>query len=201
MQNINLYQLERRTEAGLQPRAVLTGLLMLALLLVAHVAWQGWNIHQAGKAARLAQEQATQAQQQLDSFKAVYREPVLDEALRQQVVDRERESQQLQRMANYLRELDQQRRGGFVTHLTALAERHPPSGLWLTRIHLLDGGSELALHGFSQNQELIPLYLESLGRSEVFGGRQFARFEIERDSHDLLKFRLASRLAEEARDE
>ncbi|TBU99951.1 MSHA biogenesis protein MshI [Stutzerimonas kirkiae] len=201
MQNINLYQHEQRDEGGPRPRSLLLGLLLLSLLLGLHAAWQGWRSYQAAEAAQTARQQAAQAQQQLDAVKANYREPVLDPALPARVTARESENRQLQRMADYLRDLDLQRRGGFVAYLLALADRHPPSGLWLTRIHLLDGGSELALYGLSQNQELFPLYLESLGRSEVFRGRQFARFEILRDQRDLLEFRLASRQAGEGRDE
>jgi len=85
--------------------------------------------------------------------------------------------------------------------LPALADRPPPRGLWLTRIRLQAGGSDMLLRGLSQDQELLPLYLESLGRSKTLQGREFGSFDLQRDDSGLLAFRLASRAAEEGDDE
>ena len=185
MQNVNLYQRERRQQGGPRPRQLLLGACVLALALASHAAWQGWNLKQRASDRQLAEAQAVSAEAQLAAFKANYREPTLDTRLPAQ---REAENRQLQRLATHLRALDGQLRSGFAPVLTALADRHPPRGLWLTRIRLQAGGSDMLLRGLSQDQELLPLYLESLGRSKTLQGREFGS-------------RLASRAAEEGDDE
>lgn len=201
MQNINLYQCERRSHGGPRRRHMLLGLALVASLLLVHGSWQAWQLREERKLAALAEQQATEVQSRLEIVKADYREPVLDVRLPAQLAEQEAENRELQRLADHLQALDTQRSSGFSPLLQALADRHPPRGLWLTHIRLQAGGSDLALHGLSQDQELLPLYLQSLGLSTAFSGREFARFDLQRDQQDLLRFRLASRASEEGGNE
>ena len=201
MQNINLYQRERRRSNGPRPRQMQAALALVALLLALHGAWQGWRLQAARDAASLAEQRASQAEAELGIVKADFREPTLDARLPVQLAEQDAENHQLQRLADHLRDLDAQRRGGFAPLLQALADRHPPRGLWLTRIRLQAGGADVGLQGLSQDQELLPLYLQSLGQSSAFSGRDFARFDLQRNEQDLLQFQLSSRLGAEGDDE
>ncbi len=201
MQNINLYQRERRSGGGPRPRQMQLGAALVITVLTVHGAWQGWKLHTAGQAAVLAEQQAGQAEARLDVVKADFREPALDPRLPLQLAEREAENRELQRLADHLKTLDAQRSSGFSGLLQGLADRHPPQGLWLTRIRLQAGGDEMALQGLTQNQELLPLYLQSLGQSSAFSGREFARFDLQRDDSDLLQFRLSSQAVTEQDDE
>ena len=201
MQNINLYQRERRSGGGPRRGQLLLGCVLVASLLLFHGAWQAWQLHEAGKSATLVERRAAEVQSRLDIVKADYREPVLDARLPSQLAEQEAENRELQRLADHLQALDTQRSSGFSPLLQALADRHPPRGLWLTHIRLQAGGSDLSLHGLSQDQELLPLYLQSLGLSTAFSGRDFARFDLQRDEQDLLRFRLSSSASEEGDDE
>ncbi|EWC42775.1 hypothetical protein [Stutzerimonas stutzeri] len=197
MQNVNLYQHERRQQGGPRPRSMLLGLSALLVALLAHAVWQSWVLQQGEGARQLAEAQATSAESELATFKASYREPKLDSRLPTQLAEREAENLKLQNLASHLQTLDSQLRGGFAPLLTALADRHPPSGLWLTRIRLQAGGSDMLLRGLSQDQELLPLYLESLGRSAALRGREFGNFDLQRDDDGLLLFLLSSRAVKE----
>ncbi|HBM07274.1 MSHA biogenesis protein MshI [Pseudomonas sp. Choline-3u-10] len=201
MQNINLYQRERRSGGGPRPRQMQLGVVLVIAVLAIHGAWQGWKLHTAGQAAVLAEQQAGQAEARLDVVKADFREPTLDPRLPLQLAEREAENRELQRLADHLKTLDAQRSNGFSGLLQGLADRHPPQGLWLTRIRLQAGGDEMALQGLTQDQELLPLYLQSLGQSGAFSGREFARFDLHRDDRDLLQFRLSSQAVTEPDDE
>ena len=44
---------------------------------------------------------------------------------------------------------------------------------------------------------LLPQYLDALGRSPVFKGREFARLDVERGEDQLLDFDLSSRPADQ----
>ena len=187
MQNLNLYQVERKRRGGPRRAQMLLGLAALALLCGLHAAWHGWQLHKG--AARLAQEEDL-----LAAAKASFVEPQLDSRLPAELAAREADNRQLQQMIGYLQVLASQRSIGFVAPLQALAEQHPPSGLWLTAINLDAGGSQLRLRGRSQNQELLPEYLQRLGQSAVFKGREFARFDVQRGDDQLLRFDLSSQV-------
>jgi len=201
MQNINLYQPERRAAGGPRTRHLLLGFGLLTVVLAGQAGWQGWQLHVADARAMEAEQLAARAEAELGQVKANFHEPVLDANLPRQLAEREAENRELRRLADYLKTLDAQRSTGFAALLQGLADRHPPQGLWLTRIRFDDGGNQLALQGLTQDQELLPRYLQSLGQSRAFRGRDFARFDIQRGEADLLQFRLASRAAQENIDE
>ncbi|WP_137820488.1 PilN domain-containing protein [Pseudomonas sp. 2FG] len=193
MQNLNLYQVERQRHSGPQKAQMLAGLAVLALLCLLHAVWQGWQLRQG--AARLAQaESAAQEQEtRLAAVKSSFVEPQLDGRLPTELAEREAGNQELQRLIGYLQLLGSQQSTGFVAPLQALAQYHPQSGLWLSAISLRAGGTEVRLQGSSQDQELLPQYLQRLGQSPVFKGREFARFDVRRGEDQLLRFDLSSR--------
>lgn len=193
MQNLNLYQVEKPQRSGPQKIQMLALLGVLLLLCAVHAAWQGWQLRQG--AVRLAQAEAAARQQEnlLATARASFVEPQLDSSLPLELAAREAENQHLQRLIGYLQVLASQRQSGFVGPLQALAEQHPQSGLWLSAISLTAGGRDMRLQGHSQDQELLPQYLQRLGQSPLFQGREFARFDVQRGEDQLLRFDLSSR--------
>ncbi|MEO4048490.1 PilN domain-containing protein [Pseudomonas sp. CAU 1711] len=197
MQNINLYQVRRARRAGPRPAQMLLGLGLLLALCLLHGAWLGWQLHRGAQDLARAEAQAQARETHLAAAQAGFVEPQLDARLPAELAEREAANRQLQRLIDYLDALAGQQRGGFVAPLSALAEHHPQGRLWLTAIHLSEGGSQLRLQGRSQSRELLPQYLEALGRSPQFKGRQFARLDVERGEDRLLAFDLSSRPAEQ----
>lgn len=199
MQNINLYQREQKRRSGPRPQQMVLGWLLLFALLLVHGGWQGWQLQRTTAIASAAQARAQSLQEQLSAAQASFVAPQLDPQLPLQLAGQEQSNLQLQRLVAHLQLLTQQQSAGFVAPLAALSERHPPQGLWLSQIALRDGGSTLSLQGTTQDQQLLPLYLHSLGVSPVFRGREFAHFELQRNDAGLLGFRLSSRLDEEGK--
>lgn len=197
MQNINLYQPERQRSGGPRPWHMLAGLAVVLLVMLSHGLWAGWQLHRGTQMVVEAERQAQALETQLAARQASFREPQLDPRLPEQLAALEAGNRQMQRLATYLQQLDTERSEGFVPLLAGLAERHLPSGLWLTHIRLRDGGTVLGLEGLSQRQELLPQYLNSLGQDAAFQGREFARFEVRREDNGLLRFQLASQPDEE----
>lgn len=194
MQNLNLYQVERKRRGGPRRMQMLLGLLVLALLCVLHAGWYGWQLHKGKAKLAQAESQAQQQENLLTAAQANFVAPQLDSRLPAELSAREADNRQLQQMIGYLQILASQRNIGFVAPLQALADQHPPSGLWLTSINLAAGGTQMRLRGRSQNQELLPEYLQRLGQSTVFKGREFARFDVQRGDDQLLQFDLSSRV-------
>lgn len=192
MQNVNLYVRETAASAG-PTRRQMWGLAAAVLAACAlHAAVTVFQMWQGADRLRQAEQAALLAEQQLAEQRAAFREPVLDAQLPRDLAEQQVANQQLQRTLDYLKMLSAQQSAGFVAPLQALSERHPPDGLWLNRIELLNGGESLRLQGYVQDQELLPLYLHSLGQSEVFRGREFARFDVRRNPEGLLTFTLSS---------
>lgn len=193
--NLNLYQPLRPAADGRPSRALLL-LAALALLLgiLLDGAWQLWRLYSLDSRLVQAERAAAQAEAELASARQAFREPQADPRLPQRLAEVERDSRELQRVAEYLRVLQAERSAGFSPALDALAERHL-AGVWLSAIRLEQGGRDLLLEGASQQPALLPDYLNSLGRSPAFAGRQFARFDLDRDDAGVLRFRLASQAA------
>lgn len=197
MQNLNLFQVERRRRDGPEKAQMLLGLALLVLVCLIHAGWQGWQAHAAGQELAAAEAVAQESETRLAAAKASFVEPQLDERLPAELATQEESNRELQRLIAYLKALSQRQNMGFVAPLQALADHHPQGGLWLTGIQLNEGGTQMRLQGRSQNQELLPMYLEALGRSPVFNGREFARLDVERGEDQLLHFDLSSRSADQ----
>jgi hypothetical protein len=196
MQNLNLYQREKINRSGPQPKQMWLGLGALLVLCALHAAWLSWQWQQGSQ--RMAQaERLAQAQgQQVEAAQARFVAPQLDARLPVQLAEQEAQNQALQRLFRSLALRAEQQRGGFFAPLAALAEQHPPSGLWLNDITLR--GRDMRLQGFSQNPQLLPEYVQRLSQSTVFQGRLFSRFDIDRDDDThLLQFDLSSRPADQ----
>jgi len=196
MQNLNLYQFERKQRTGPQPVQMFAGLLLLLLVCALHAGWQVWQGQQGAQRLKLAETAAQEQELGLQAAQAGFVEPQLDASLPLELSAREAENRQLQQLLGYLQLLDQQGRSGFVAPLQALTDQHPASGLWLNAIHLREGGRHMRLQGRSQDQELLPDYLQRLGQNPVFQGREFARFDVQRGEDQLLHFDLSSQLSD-----
>lgn len=72
--------------------------------------------------------------------------------------------------------------------------RQRPEGLWLTRIIVANGGTDVALGGSALEPGLLPAYLESLGTEPAFAGLTFGKLVIERSAAEprRLDFRIAA---------
>lgn len=200
LSNLNLYQpLQPAGGVGPSRVALLLGALALLLAILFDGAWQLWRLQRLEAELAGARQAATRFEAELASARQNFREPQADPRLPQRLAALERDNRELQRLAEYLQVLLAERSGGFSGALDALAERHL-GGVWLSAIRLEQGGRDLLLEGASQQPALLPDYLHSLGRSPAFAGRQFARFDLDRDDGGVLRFRLASQAASAMED-
>ena len=79
---------------------------------------------------------------------------------------------------------------GFTQHFEGLA-RQTIQGLWITRAHFLQGGTELDIQGKSNHPDLVPKYLQALSSENAFKGTEFNSFIIQKNTKDnTLEFKL-----------
>jgi Tfp pilus assembly protein PilN len=100
-----------------------------------------------------------------------------------------------QRLVEVLRERPLGRPEGFSDYLAALGRQRTPE-LWLTSLAVNGSTGALELAGRSTRPELVPEYMQRLGREVGLVGQRFDRLEIERDGDSSeTVFRATSRAA------
>jgi len=100
-----------------------------------------------------------------------------------------------QRLIQVLRDEPLGNTDGFSPYLAALG-RQRTTELWLTELAINGGSGAIELAGRSTRPELVPEYLQRLGRETQLVGQLFDRFEIERDEETgESAFRATSRAA------
>jgi Tfp pilus assembly protein PilN len=103
-----------------------------------------------------------------------------------------------QRLIDVLRDQPLGTTEGFSGYLAALGRQHKPE-LWLTELAINGGTRALELTGRSVRAELVPEYLQTLGREPALAGQKFDKLEIGRDESEVT-FHATSRAATEKDD-
>ncbi|WP_070989567.1 PilN domain-containing protein [Halofilum ochraceum] len=192
-QQINLYldEFRRRTDP-LDAKHIGIGIMALLAILAAISAGQVWQVR--GVESRVAelererdsvQAELNQKQQRLQSLQAEQNDDEQLRRLRAELAAK-------QRLAEYLESGRFGTRGGFSVYLQALA-RNRVEDLWLARVELRGGGSQLRIAGHALNPETVPSFLSGLAEQPSFSGYRFRTMRIDRtDDGDRLDFLLAS---------
>jgi hypothetical protein len=106
-----------------------------------------------------------------------------DVRLQQQVDDMTREVDIKQKLVAALSRSEFGDTKGFSAYLEGLSRQHV-QGIWLKRIHLNKGGNAINLSGSTYQPDLVPQYLQRLSHEEVFAGKTFSSFLMQRSAAD-----------------
>lgn len=85
-----------------------------------------------------------------------------------------------QKLIDVLRDQPLGTTDGFSSYLAALGRQHTAE-LWLTDLTINGATRAIELGGRSVRADLVPAYLQHLGREPALAGQRFDRFDIERD--------------------
>ncbi|MCJ8168400.1 PilN domain-containing protein [Atopomonas sediminilitoris] len=199
MRNINLFRPDSpRRQITPVMRYAQIGALVLAVLMLLHGSWMGWQLHQAKQQSARLLVGADLVQQERATLEADFKAPVLDENLPKQLETIEQMNRELSQLGDYLRLLEHQASGGYAMLLDGLAQQHR-AGVWLTRIRLHEGLALLRLEGAALTQAQVKPYLDALGEHAAFTGRRFSQFELKRDEGGFQRFILSSEASTEER--
>lgn len=67
---------------------------------------------------------------------------------------------------------------GYSEYMRAFSRQIVP-GLWLTGFKLTGDGAEISLSGAALNPELLPVYIQRLGKEQIMHGKTFATLQIQ----------------------
>jgi len=181
MQQINLYQpVFRRERKVFSALAMMQVLAVVVVALLGIYAWQFMATHALQRQLDVYQQHQVTAQKRLSELMLRLSSrkvnPILAETL-------SRAKQELAGRRAVLQVLSSQSHGntqGFASVLAALSHS-VHAGIWLSRVNLSKGGTQLALAGRITQAEKLPQYLNQLRRQPVVSGYRFAKLEILRD--------------------
>ncbi len=181
MQQINLYQpVFRRERKVFSAVAMLEVLAVIVVALLGVYAWQSVATHALQRQLNVYQQRQAVAQKHLSKLllKLSSRKvsPILTAAI-------SRAKRELEGRRTVLRVLSSQSHGnmqGFAAVLNALSHS-VHAGIWLTRVNLSDGGTQLVLAGRITQGEKLPQYLNQLRHQSVVSGYRFTKLKIVRD--------------------
>ncbi len=68
---------------------------------------------------------------------------------------------------------------GYSEYMRAFA-RQSVNGLWLTGFDIAGDGAQMSISGAVVNPQLVPVYIQRLGKEKIMQGKTFADFQMQR---------------------
>lgn len=170
MQQINLFHAQFKPKTVILPARQLVILSVLVIVILAVISLYSYQ-------RNLVLEQANASQQQYVAQQNVNED--LDKPLL--IAELAKVQQQQQEKENLLAYLTDQSFGnqfGFSGTLVTLSQQ-VISKVWLTEFSLLKGGEVMTLQGQTTQISQIPVYIDSLAKSNRFQGKQFSALQLE----------------------
>lgn len=198
-QQINLYQPLLRTQRkifSLQTMVLISVILLAALTLIgAYARWQLHLLQEQQLALQTQEQQVAARMTELTNRLSADRNP---DALAAEVAALEADLAARRTVLARIGQRDAGSNRGFSAQLAGLA-RQSLDGLWLTGVHLEQGGSRVGLEGNTVTPALLPRYIQKLDQEAAFDGVRFESMRIYRreDTGRYVGFRLASEREDE----
>lgn len=173
LQQVNLYQDELKKQK-LNYSAAMT-LQLSAIILIVFSVVAGYSSIQLQQRKQALQEHQQLQKQAMADLQKIQQELSLrkkDFVLSKRLADKTRELGNKQKVLGILSQDEFGNTKGFVEHITGLA-RQRVEGLWLTRLRIAEGGTDIALHGTTSKSSLLPRYLQKLSAEKIFSGTEF----------------------------
>jgi hypothetical protein len=72
---------------------------------------------------------------------------------------------------------------GYSEYMRAFA-RQAVHGLWLTAFDIAGDGAQMSLSGAALNPQLVPVYIQRLGKEKIMQGKTFATLHMQRPKQE-----------------
>jgi len=191
MQQINLYQSHlKKQEPVVSFNQLSISTLILVFLLASVYSYNIYKLNTAQTTLKNLNVQLAQKSQALALIKNSRPQIKKNVSLKDKLVTLENDIVSKQIVLDVLSGKKLGNTTGFANYFEGLA-RQVTNGVWLTKLHFLDGGTVMDLQGKTQQPELVAKYLKALATEQVFNGTEFNSFIIQRNEKDkplLFKF-------------
>ena len=180
LQQVNLYQDELRKQKLNFSAAQLSQLSLVLVLVFSLVSgYKFWQLQQHQQTLIQQQAQQKQAMAELQQLQQELSLRQKDLTLGKHLAEKTKELANKQKVLSILSQDEFGNTNGFIEHITGLA-RQRLEGLWLTRLRIEDGGTNVSMFGTTLTPSLLPKYLQRLSAEKAFAGTQFKNMLIAR---------------------
>lgn len=177
IQQVNLYQPVGRTQVVLTARSAATGLLAIAVALLAMWGYAWWQLHGMRREAELARAQG-EARRQLEAVRMADLDALTPEELDRTIALLDAAVSVKTRAVQTLN-AEASSSADFSERLAALSRRHV-DGVWLEQLTLGPRRDAMSLTGAALAPDLVPRYLKSLAADPALRGGEIDDFIIDR---------------------
>jgi len=197
--SINLY-LPRFQPPKLSPEILLLGkigLITLVSLIGLSTAIFGYQTYSSGHVAQLTQEQEV-LNNQINKLSEQFPKISIDGDL-QEKIDKERELiNRKKRAITFLRQDSISGKNSFTALVEQLSQQNV-SGIWLSKIEIINQGRDVQLTGFAKTPDKVSHYIMGLGSKDAYRGKSFKQINITKNGTPWSEFFLSTK--KQSRDE
>jgi len=193
MQQVNLYQAQFYEQKPRLPAtqmlATVVGVTVLCLFLTV---FDYLQLADARDKTQVMQAKRNASEQRLNDYINKFPKSVLNHQL---VKTKDEKRREAKAKLVLLKMLDKNVVGGglgFSHYMNGLSEQLV-RGLWLTSFEISDGGQHVSINGLVDKPEKVPEFLQKLGQSAAFDGKEFDVFKLgqDEDTSGVLRFNLS----------
>ena len=189
-QQVNLYKDELKNIK--LKYSALTLIQLSLVIVVAFSLLSGFKVFQINSKQEFLTE-SKKEQDKLNAEKAKFEtsKGKKDSALTKLITEKTKELAKKQKVLKILSQDEFGSASGFASLVEGLA-KHRLEGLWLTRLRIAGGGTDITLKGITTKAKLLPKYLQRLSSENSFSGVTFKYFamDVNEDKKNWLDFSL-----------
>ncbi len=162
--------------------SLLTMLQALGMIIVGSLFFYGYAVYQVGQLGRQVQESAARykaEQARFARFSAEFSPQQAGQLLQDEVQRLEKQVSEQSDLIETLKSGAIGNTTGYSEYMRAFARQAVP-GLWLTGFVVVGDATEIRLNGRALSPELLPVYIQRLGKESIMRGKTFAALQMQR---------------------
>lgn len=167
--------------------SVVTMLQALGLIALGSVAFYGYAAYQVAQLSRQAGETAKRyavEQARLVNYSGEFSQQRSGQMLEEELKQVEAQARAEEAVLATLKSGVIGNTEGYSEYMRAFA-RQSINGLWLTAFDITGDGTQMSLSGAVVNPQLVPSYIQRLGREKVIRGKTFSTLQIQQPKKDV----------------
>ncbi len=166
--------------------SVVTMLQALGLIVIGSVLFYGYALYQVGQLAKQAEAMSKRyaaEQARLVTYSNEFSQQRNSQLLQEELNQLEAQAKAQEMLLNTLKSGVIGNTEGYAEYMRAFA-RQAISGLWLTGFDIVGDGAQMSLSGATTNAQLVPAYIQRLGKEKIMRGKTFATLQMQQPKKD-----------------
>lgn len=171
-----------------------SSLTILALFIITLVLW-GFNAYTAANIEQLQAEQR-EHNSELKELLAQLPDMNVDASLEARIAREQKQLNQQRRVISFLRQ-DLINDSSSFTSLFEQLSHQNVTGIWLSKIEILNKSADIQLYGYAQTPNKVSRYISALGEKSAYIGRSFKQINVTQGQQSWNEFFLSTKKQQE----